>query len=977
MKLLQSPLSKITFALLIALTMFQCSIKAQDMSTVKTPSNGVADKWVKTTAFTNASIQVRPDLLLQNATLIIKGDRIIAVGSDVVIPADAEVVDLNGYFIFASFIDLNSAYGMPAVKPKKRSKTPKLKADNAFKSSNNDAIHPEVNASSSFKIDQKEAANLRSAGFGIVLSSQKNGIARGSGTLVDLSLERPMLIPQASMQFSFSKGNSVQDYPSSMMGSIALLRQHFTDFDWYRFHAKKPDLSLDAMKRNHRLPMIFEARDYQEAIRAQKLAKESGRSFIVVGSGDSRKDIPGLAIYNTRLIIPIKSQKASDLSNQYALSNISLEQLQDWKYSKANASYLASGNLPFSITFTGHNSHKDFFASLRQSIQYGLTREQAIEALTTNPAKWIKIGNEYGKLEAGYKANFFIANADVFTNKAQIVNHYIQGVDHSIAPTDLISPRGMYEIYTEKDTFRLKVSGNSPNLSASFGPAGSVLKKAKLTWTQNGMSIQQGSYFFYGNTMGQEIQGHYNHGSISGTWTSTLGSKEPKESFASLEKFELGSQARRAYNYQSKPKDFIIVNCTVWTCDENGIVPNLDVIIRNGKIAEMGENLDSSGLTVIDGTGLHLTPGLIDEHSHIAVSRGINESAQAISAEVRIQDVLNANDINIYRQVAGGTTTSHILHGSANPIGGQTALIKLKYGLPNRNLIFPTDHRFIKFALGENVKQSNWGDHQTVRFPQTRMGVEQVFVDGFTRAQKYSELRDKEEICVDWELEALKEILASQRFITCHSYQQGEINMLMHVADSFGFRVNTFTHILEGYKVADKLEAHGAAASTFSDWWAYKFEVNDAIPFNAAMLHQQGVLTGINSDDRDMGRRLNQEAAKAVKYGGVSEEDALKMVTINPAKMLHIDERVGSVTIGKDADLVLWTGNPLSIYSRVQTTWIDGTVFFDVNIDKEMQAWIAAEKERLILEMNSSTGSKKPFKENTSPEYHCDSIEAE
>ena len=287
----------------------------------------------------------------------------------------------------------------------------------------------------------------------------------------------------------------------------------------------------------------------------------------------------------------------------------------------------------------------------------------------------------------------------------------------------------------------------------------------------------------------------------------------------------------------------------------------------------------------------------------------INEGGHNSSAEVSIGDVVVANDINIYRNLAGGVTSIQILHGSANPIGGQSAIIKLKWGESANNLLNPNAKPFIKFALGENVKQSNWGSFS--RFPQTRMGVEQVYLDYFTRAKAYD---DKKKSGVayrkDLEMEVLAQIINKERFISCHSYVQSEINMLMKVAEQFNFNINTFTHILEGYKVADKMLEHGVGASTFSDWWAYKFEVNDAIPYNAAILHEVGVVTAINSDDAEMSRRLNQEAAKTMKYGGVSEEEAWKMVTLNPAKLLQIDDRVGSVKVGKDADLVLWNGHP-------------------------------------------------------------------
>ena len=337
--------------------------------------------------------------------------------------------------------------------------------------------------------------------------------------------------------------------------------------------------------------------------------------------------------------------------------------------------------------------------------------------------------------------------------------------------------------------------------------------------------------------------------------------------------------------------------------------------------------------------------------------------------------------------MAGGVTAAQILHGSANPIGGQSALIKMRWGASPEEMKIKNADGFIKFALGENVKRSR--SNQSIRFPQTRMGVEQVFVDAFTNALEYDKKwkaylklseRDKTKTTAprrDLVHETMLEIINKERFISCHSYVQSEINMLMKVAEQFNFNINTFTHILEGYKVADKMKAHGAGASTFSDWWNYKWEVRYAIPYNAAIMHNEGVLTAINSDDRNIGRRLNQEAAKSIKYGGMSEEDALKMVTLNPAKLLHLDDRMGSIKVGKDADVVLWTHNPLSVYARADKTFIDGKIYFDIAEDKERRATLRKERARLIQKMTAAKKGGAPMKKGGSKmkmEFHCNSI---
>ncbi|HRG93681.1 MAG TPA: amidohydrolase family protein, partial [Chitinophagaceae bacterium] len=348
--------------------------------------------------------------------------------------------------------------------------------------------------------------------------------------------------------------------------------------------------------------------------------------------------------------------------------------------------------------------------------------------------------------------------------------------------------------------------------------------------------------------------------------------------------------------------------------------------------------------------------------------------------EVRISDNINPDDINIYRQLSGGVTSSHILHGSANVIGGQTQLLKLRWGANDDDMKFKGWPGQIKFALGENVKRSNFNiPGGNNRYPDTRMGVEQVLIDAFTRAKDYKKEWDtynteKEKLVKakkpltglmaprrDLELEALVEILEKKRFITCHSYVQSEINGAMKVAEQMGYTVNTFTHILEGYKVADKMKAHGSFTSTFSDWWAYKMEVEDAIPYNAAIMHKVGLVVAINSDDAEMARRLNQEAAKTIKYGGLSPEEALSLVTLNPAKMLHVDDKVGSIKVGKDADVVVWSDSPLSIYAKSLYTIVDGTVYFDRQKDEQLQKQVDAERARLVKKLTGEKRSGAPM----------------
>jgi imidazolonepropionase-like amidohydrolase len=409
----------------------------------------------------------------------------------------------------------------------------------------------------------------------------------------------------------------------------------------------------------------------------------------------------------------------------------------------------------------------------------------------------------------------------------------------------------------------------------------------------------------------------------------------------------------------------LIRNATILTAS-HGTIEQGSILIRDGKIAAVGKDVKASpGAKVIDATGMYVTPGFIDAHSHTALD-AINEGSLSVTAMVRARDVVDETDPNIYRQLAGGTTTIHAMHGSANSIGGQNVIMKLKWGRPAEELILPDFPRTIKFALGENPKRA--GNQQgnfpgaaarPLRFPATRMGVEETIREAFVQGREYLQKWDAYEAAVkrgenpprprrDLKLEAIADILRGKLFIHAHCYRSDEIFMLINLGNELGFKVNTFQHVLEGYKVAKEIAAHGASGSTFSDWWAYKIEAYDAIPGNAAVMTRKGVNVSLNSDSADLARRFYQEAAKVIKYGNLTEEEALRLVTLNPAMQLKIDHRVGSIDVGKDADLVLFNGHPFSIYSRPELTLIEGEVYFDRKVDLERREQIAKEKKELI-----------------------------
>jgi N-acetylglucosamine-6-phosphate deacetylase len=435
-------------------------------------------------------------------------------------------------------------------------------------------------------------------------------------------------------------------------------------------------------------------------------------------------------------------------------------------------------------------------------------------------------------------------------------------------------------------------------------------------------------------------------------------SRKRKASFAV--NYPLGAFGRESIPVQEGLVAFR--HATIWTSGPDGIIENGTLLIDSGVIVAVGKEVDiPANATIIDVKGTHITPGIIDCHSHMATDGGVNESTQAISCEVRIGDFIDADDIAIYRQLAGGVTTSNILHGSANPIGGQNQVIKLRWGMTGQQMKFAEAPPGVKFALGENVKQSNWGDNYTTRYPQTRMGVEQVFRDAFIAAREYAIRMDSWQDNRrglpprrDLELDALREIVEHKRWIHCHSYRQDEILALIRVLDEFGITIGTFQHILEGYKVAEAMAEHGAMGSAFSDWWAYKFEVYDAIPYAGAIMHEAGIVVSFNSDDAELARHLNQEAAKAVKYGGVSPAEAFKFVTLNPARQLRIDEYVGSLEKGKHADFVVWNGSPLSNLTRCEQTWIDGRRYFHRDEDNQLRTQVAGMRNTLIQKILSS-----------------------
>ena len=978
-------------------------------------------------AFTNATLHADARTTIPNATLVIRNDEVLAVGTDVAIPPGAVVRDLHGLHVWPALIDPYTDLGLPASTADER------KAENRAARHWNAALRADAHAHELYKPDAERATKLRAQGFGLVIAHRMDGIARGTSAAITLNDEEPVkcvVRADVAAHFSFRKGSSTDAYPSSLTGSIALVRQSFLDARWYAA-LKQPaetDAVLHALGCQLQGRIVCEAADRNDVLRWAELLGGSDQPGIIKGSGDEYARLAEIKATGLPLIVPFDLPEAYDVEDPYDAQEVSFARLKHWELAPYNASLLDSAAVPFALTTHGHKDLASMWKELRKLVACGLDSGRAIEALTSDPARLFGIDDRYGAIRPGMAANFLITSHHLLHEKNVLHENWVQGKRYVLDDPEKPKLQGSYELNLVNAIWNMEITGEGDKLEVSVkraSDADSLKVKARFELRSNVVSLSfapkdapaellrlNGTIHAGGGVwdgQGQRSGGAWfawsairraDRNATNAAKADTTKAKVPQLHGAIT--FPLVG-----YGWLAAPQQETVVlrNATVWTNTARGIMANADVLIHKGAIMAVGVDIDANSyfpgkkkpvVTEIDATGKHITCGIVDEHSHIAIARGVNEGSHAITSEVRMADVVNPDDVNIYRDLAGGVTAVQLLHGSANPIGGQSALIKLRWGHAADSLLIRNAPKRIKFALGENVKQSNWGPSS--RFPQSRMGVEQLYYDAFWRARAYQIEKDRQMTTIaqhkkgmkpgtdvleedpqrtDLRLEALAEILRGERDISCHSYVQSEIAMLMHVADSMGFTVNTFTHVLEGYKVAGKMKEHGASASTFSDWWAYKFEVYDAIPYNAALLQRAGVNTGINSDDAEMSRRLNQEAAKVVKYGGVSAEEAWKMVTLNPARMLKLDHRMGSVEAGKDADLVLWSADPLSIEARVLRTYVDGACYFDEAEDREQRAWMATERDRIVRAMIQAKSEGAPTKKARRDQprlWDCDDI---
>lgn len=966
--------------------------QAQQLSEIP---QGLRDATPRWHALTGARLVLAPGQVVDNGTLVMKDGVIVAAGAGVKAPAGARVWHLPGRTVYAGFIDAASGIGQGRIEPSKaKGLTPGQRW-----------VRAEFRQAAALDIRPDELKAAREQGFTTALSLPPAGaIFRGQSALISLrdAVDARSLVLAADVaqhvgheygviDFEAGGRTGVVSYPTSLMGSIALVRQTWLNARWAagpqpagerrEFNAGLQALAPAAAGRQ---PVVHEALDELDLARIARLRDEFGLQVIAQGSGHEYRRAAQLKAQALPVIVPLAYPAAPEVEQPESALDVPLQVLQHWERAPGNAAALQAAGVPFAISTQGlKDVRKEFWPRLRQAVQRGLAPEAALAALTTTPARLLG-QQRLGRLAPGQLADVVVASGDLFTSEqAEVELAFVDGQPLPTPAWERFDPRGTWTLQpADGPTQPWQIAGtrSRPTLQVD-GQACELQQQGRellLRWPCAAGAPAA--------TLRLEGRGAVLTGALTladgrtQAWTGRRSAAfEPPPpppvpaAAPSPATFPAGAFGRLAT--PERPPAVLVRHATLWTSAAAGTLDGTDLLVRDGRIAAIGKGLAApAGALVIDATGRHVTPGLIDAHSHTAIHRGINEFAHSVTAEVRVGDVIDPTDISLYRQLAGGVTASNLLHGSANAIGGQNQIIKLRWGQDAEGLKFEGARPGIKFALGENVKRANFPPTDSdPRYPATRMGVEQVMRDAFLAAQRYRAQRQADPATRrDLQLDTLVELLEKRRVIHIHSYRADEILMFTALAREFGLEVATFQHVLEAYKVAPEIAALGAGASGFSDWWGYKVEVQDAIPYNGAMTQRAGVLTSFNSDSDELARRLNTEAAKALRYGGKAwglsppgrpkgetgraeqeelrslEADALKFVTLNPARQLRIDQRVGSLEVGKDADFVIWSGHPLSSAARAEQTWIDGRRYFSREEDAQLRERDRAERARLV-----------------------------
>ncbi len=849
-------------------------------------------------AITDARIYPVSGPMIARGSIVIRNGLIEAVGGNVSIPPEATVVDGNGLTVFPGLIDAFSDIGtaeqaQPAGagggggrggrggRGGPQQAPPQDVIESIFQEAR--GLSPDRLLATMVSPDGKNVEAARNAGITSALVVSRDGILTGQSVLINTGEDNIVVKTPVGMHVNIQRSGG--GYPSTLMGVFAVIRQAAADGAWYsqaweRFNLSPRDMERPAFDPTlaalvpvvaQQLPAVIHANWTNEVKRAIALADELNLMPIIAGGMEASNVADLLREKDIPVLLSVNYDNMKPKPG-FGGSGGDIEyDAEDLDRFQTNASLLAAAGVRFALQSGFGDQPGDFISNIRLTIEKGLSLEQALRATTLTAAEILGVGDALGSLEAGKIANLVLATGDPFASDTELRSVWVDGRAYDMPETSAAASRS--EDGTE----------TGPRRGGRRGRGGRGAAEAA---TNERRAINKpGSYITDG------------------------------------------------------PNQTIITNGTVLTITD-GTIEGGDVLIRDGKIVAIGTDLATpTGARVIDATGKFVMPGIIDAHSHMAIEGGGNEGASTITPNVRIADVIREDDISIYRALAGGTTIVNVLHGSANVIGGTNAVLKLKWGKPVEDLFFGAPLG-IKFALGENPKRSRSAAQQVRRYPATRMGVQHALRESFTLAREYRKKWDTYEEARargddpvqprrNLKLETLAEVLRGNILVHAHCYRADEIVMLLNIADEFGFKIKTLQHVLEGYKVAQEIAAHGAAGSTFVDFWSYKMEAWDAIPYNAAIMAQYGVNVSLNSDSDERVRRLYQEAAKAVRYGNVSQDDALKMVTINPAMQLEIDDRVGSLEVGKDGDIAIFSEHPLSNYANVEMTLIEGQVYFD------------------------------------------------
>jgi imidazolonepropionase-like amidohydrolase len=856
----------------------------------------------------DATLRTDADSAPTRGHVVIRDGLIEDVGPDAKIPGDAVAIDAKGLTVTPGFIDALSNAGFDESLRRSAVGDPgkdELESDAlaATKPDNRKGMTPEFVVRSALKVDADSLNEWRKIGVTARLVAPNGGIFVGQSAVVALSDVAPratVLNDLFAQHLSFRTSGGAGDYPRVLMGVIAHTRQTLLDAAWHdrvvrAFEAsgrkgKRPadDPALEALQQTlsgkHKL--VIEADSADEIDRALDFAAEFGMKPIVYGGRDAHKRVERLKKENVALLLRVDFAEDDSPITRSAEKDMPARVREDRKKlrekERSCAAELAKAGVLFAFSAQGLTAEK-FRGNVRKAIAAGLSADRALKALTSDAAKLLGVEGQIGSIAKGKAAHLVVADGEWDNAKTKTKMIFVDGLkydpDPTAAPSGAIPTKG-----------RTKGKGKDPT------EAEKTEKTEKLDKPK------------------EKDKGKDEADDVPATKADTHASEIVADRQIS----------------RKTGGNVLIKNATVLPISGPAL-KNADLEVKNGKIVRIGSKLNpGEGVTVVDATGLFVMPGIIDTHCHFAVSGGVNEFSLSIVPEVRIKDVISSEDVQIYRSLAGGVTTARLLHGSANVIGGQDAVIKLKYGATAKELLVETGPNGVKFALGENVKRTDG------RFPNTRLGVEAVLVRAFSEAREYRKMQEawkRNPVGVeprrDLRLEALAEMLDNKLKIHCHCYRSDEILMLLRTCEKFGIKIASLQHVLEGYKAAPEIARHGASCSPFSDWWAYKWEAADAIPYCAALLHEAGVSVCLKSDSNELMRHMYQEAAKLLKYGGMSEQEALATITINGAKQLGLEKRIGTIELGKDGDLAIFNGHPLNAYSRVEMTLVEGEIFFE------------------------------------------------